>query len=99
MPKHHTHSPSPGGSRDGHAHDSDGSHDYHHHLRQWASPSYDPNDGRSASSVDEQGSREHIWADNHSSPNRQLPREDSGFQARDRRCVQDRTPVRDRKLG
>jgi hypothetical protein len=93
------HSPSPGGSRDGHAHDSQASRDYHHHGRQWAAPSYDPNTGRSASSIDEQDSSQHIWSDNHASPNRQLPREDSGFQARDKRCTQNSVPVRDRKIG
>ena len=69
------------------------------HMRQWASPSYDPTSGRSASSVDEQHSKEHIWADNHAEPNRQLPRTDSGFQARDKRCSQDRTPVHRRRIG
>jgi hypothetical protein len=97
MPKHQHHSPSPGGSRDGHAHDSDGSRDHGHRLR-WAAPSYDPNTGRSASSVDEQGSSSHVFSGNHSAPNRQLPKE-CGFQARDKRATQDPTPVRDRKLG
>jgi hypothetical protein len=50
-------------------------------LRQWASSSYDPIDSRS-----------HVSND-HAQPNRQLP---SGFEARDRRCTQGRTPVRDR---
>jgi hypothetical protein len=68
-------------------------------MRQWASPSYDPATGRSASSVDPQDSRSHIWADNHAEPNRQLPHENSGFQARDRRCTQDKTPVHKRRLG
>lgn len=61
-------------------------------LRQWASSSYDPIDGRSHSSVDEEDSRSHVSND-HAQPNRQLP---SGFEARDRRCTQGRTPVRDR---
>ena len=97
MHKHH--SPSPGGPSHGHAHDSIGSRHHDHFLRQWASPSYDSDTGRSVSSVDEQGSREHVFQNNRATGNRQLPREDSGFQARDKRCTQNPTPVRDRKIG
>jgi hypothetical protein len=94
-----SHSPSPGGPSHGHAHDSRSSRDHDHALRQWTAPSYDPDSGRAASSVDPQDSKEHVWAGNRAQPSRQLPREDSGFQARDRRCSQDKTPMHKRPLG
>jgi hypothetical protein len=68
-------------------------------LREANAPSYDPHTGRAASSVDEPDSSVHITNGNHARPNRQLPRDDSGFQARDRRCTQSRVPVAKRPLG
>jgi hypothetical protein len=92
MPKHH--SPSPGGPSHGHAHNSDSSRDHGHRLRQWSAPSYDANTGRSVSSVDEQGSREHVWQNNHATGNAQFP--DGGFHKLDRRRTQSPVPVKDR---
>jgi hypothetical protein len=67
-------------------------------LRQPASPSYDPNTGRSASSVDDQDARAHVHSGNHARPDRQLPKE-CGFQARDRAYVQSPVPVSKRPIG
>jgi hypothetical protein len=96
MPKHHTHSPSPGDSSHGHAHDSKGSRHHDHLLRQWASPSYDPTTGRAVSSVDPQGSREHVWENNRATGNAQFP--DGGFKKLDAARTQNPVPVRDRKF-
>ena len=62
-------------------------------LRQWSAPSYDPTDGRSVSSVDEQGSREHVFANNHARGNAQIR---DAFKAADKRRTQNPTPVRKR---
>jgi hypothetical protein len=76
-------------------HDSPGSSGGKGHMRQWASPSYDPTDGRSVSSVDEQGSREHVFSGNHATGHAQIP---SGFGHLDKRRTQDATPVHRRPL-
>jgi hypothetical protein len=65
-------------------------------MRQGASNSYDPQTGRSMSSVDEEDSRSHVTNNNHASGDgRQIP---SGFAARDARCTQMKTPVSRRPL-
>jgi hypothetical protein len=61
-------------------------------LRQWAAASYSPLNGFQASGLD--GSAIHGQQ-----PSAQPVREDSGFQARDRRATQNPTPVRMRKIG
>jgi hypothetical protein len=60
-------------------------------LRQWASASYSPDSGFAASGLD--------GSSIHGKPSAQPVREDSGFQARDRRATQNPTPVRLRKIG
>jgi hypothetical protein len=64
-------------------------------MRQFASPSYDPNSGRAVSSVDAQGSREHVFANNHASGNAQIP---SGFEHLDKRRSTDPRPVHTREF-
>lgn len=67
-------------------------------MRQWGEASYDPTTGRAASSLEQSGAR--TSHDGESiSPNRQLPKEGNGFQARDRRATQDPTPVHRRQIG
>jgi hypothetical protein len=64
-------------------------------LRQWAAPSYDPTSGRSVSSIDPQGSREHVFANNHATGNAQIP---GGFDAIDKRRTTDPRPVHTREF-
>jgi len=65
-------------------------------MRQWSAPSYDPATGRSVSSVDEQGARNHVWANNHGTGNAQVQ---TAFAHVDARRTQDRTPVRKRSFS
>jgi hypothetical protein len=73
-------------------------------MRQWSAPSYSPDDGRSVSSVDEQGSREHVWQNNHTTGNAQLPSGEPGkgspsWKAIDAQRCQNATPVHRRRIG
>ena len=87
MPKHHHHNDT---------NSPIGSHGAKGPMRQWAAPSYDPDTGRAVSSVDEQGSRDHIWQNNHATGNAQIP--DGGFKKLDHQRSQNPTPVKDRKF-
>jgi hypothetical protein len=64
-------------------------------LRQWSAPSYDPNSGRAVSAVDAQGSKEHVFANNHARGSAQIP---GGFDKINKRRSTDPTPVRDRQF-
>jgi hypothetical protein len=68
-------------------------------MRQWASASYDPSNGRAASSTSGLKPGSYTTLGEHCSPNAQGPREDSGFQARDRRCTNSRVPIKQRPVG
>jgi hypothetical protein len=60
-------------------------------MRQWSAASYSPDNGFAASGLD--------GSSIHGKPSAQPVREDSGFQARDRRATQSRTPVKQRPVG
>jgi hypothetical protein len=64
-------------------------------VEKWHTPSRPS--GRAVSSVDEQGSREHVWENNRATGNAQIP--DGGFRKLDHQRTQNPTPVRDRKIG
>jgi hypothetical protein len=67
-------------------------------LRQWASASYDPSNGRAASSIDETPRKSYTWGDRATCrPNAQGP--DGGFHAADARRTQGKTPVKNRPYG
>jgi hypothetical protein len=68
-------------------------------MRQWASASYDPSNGRAAAATRGPNPGSYTTLGEHCSPNAQAVREDSGFQARDRRATQNSQPVRLRKIG
>jgi hypothetical protein len=65
-------------------------------LRQWASASYDPSNGRAASSTSGLKPGRYTTLGEHCSPNAQGP--DGGFHALDARRTQNPTPVRNRKF-
>jgi hypothetical protein len=68
-------------------------------MRQGASDSYDPATGRSKSSIDEESSSQHIFANNHASGDgRQMSRAGDGCHERDARCTQISIPVAKRPL-
>ena len=62
------------------------------HMRQWAAKSYSATDGRAASSLEDNGNSSYGYTNAENVAN-QIP---SGFEARTARCVQGRTPVKDR---
>ena len=59
-------------------------------LREPACASYDPNTGRSASSVDGPDAREHVFSGNHAQPSRQIP---DGWDRINQRRTQSPEPV------
>jgi hypothetical protein len=64
-------------------------------LRDWASKSYSSSNGRSASSVFENGDSGRGWTNAGADVNNQIP---GGFERRTARTVQDRRPVRTREF-
>jgi hypothetical protein len=65
-------------------------------MRQWSAASYDPDNGRAASSIDETPRKSYTWLGETCRPNAQGP--DGGFHAIDARRTQNPTPVRKRKF-
>jgi hypothetical protein len=64
-------------------------------LRQWAAPSYDASTGRCAASSMEEQRSYGFDAGERCTPSKQIP---TGFEGRDRRATQNRTPVKHRPV-